>query len=289
MEMPAAAAGVALNPPAASPVSVPENAAPVESVPDPDLSGWPQPWWRNEWYQALLFYAAILLVYSRALNGAFIWDDDKYISLNPSMRSLHGLWQIWFEPFSAGHQYYPLSFTGFWVGWQLWGMHTVGYHLVNVFLHATASVLLWQILKRLKVPGALLGAALFALHPVNVMSVAWMNEMKNTLSCTFALASIWAYLRFEGLGVYDRGDKLERPWGWYSVAIALFLLAMLSKTAVSFLPVSLLLILCWQRARIGWREIWPLLPMVGVVAGMGLLTIWVEHYASGATGKDFAI
>lgn len=254
-----------------------------------DDAATPLPWWQKDRYIALLFFAVILLVYSRALNGAFIWDDDKYISENPAMYSPHGLWQIWFEPLSAGHQYYPLSFTAFWAGFHLWGLHTAGYHLLNIFCHAAASVLLWQILKRLKVPGALLAGALFALHPVSVMSAAWMNELKNTLSCALALGSIWAYVRFEGLGVYAGVDAAKRRWSWYAAAIVLFLLAMLAKTAVSFLPVSLLLILWWRKERLGWRELWPLLPMAGVVAGMGLLTIYVEHHASGATGKDFSV
>ena len=240
----------------------------------------------------LLFFAATLLVYSRGLNGGFVWDDDVYISRNSALRTAHGLWQIWFQPLDAGHQYYPLSFTGFWVEFQLWGLHTVGYHLVNVFLHATASVLLWRILRRLKVPGALLAGALFALHPVNVMTVAWMNEMKNTLSGSLALGATLAYVRFERLGIdAEEGAAGKRAWRWYAAALALFLLAMLAKTAVSFLPVSLLLIVWWQRGRIGWREIRPLLPVLAVVAVMGLLTISVEHspHGAGATGKDFTV
>ncbi len=241
------------------------------------------------WFIALLFFAAILLAYSNALNGAFVWDDDQYISKNPMLRTMDGLRQIWLRPTDAGHQYYPLSFTGFWIGWHLWGLHPIGYHLVNICLHTVCSVLFWQILKRLKVPGALLAGALFALHPVNVMSVAWMNEMKNTLSGSLALGAAWCYLRFEGLGVYTRAAAQKRGWGWYAAALALFLLAMCAKTAVSFLPVSLLLVVWWQRDRIGWREIWPLLPAVGIVAGMGLLTIYVEHHTAGATGKDFSL
>ena len=270
------------------------GASPGMPVPAPAPAGLSAaaPWWQKDRYIALLFFAALLLVYSRAFNGAFIWDDDMYISQNPALRSLHGLWQIWFEPWSAGHQYYPLSYTGFWVGWHLWGMHTAGYHLVNILLHASASVLLWQVLKSLKVRGALLAAALFALHPVSVMSVAWMNEMKNTLSCSLALGAMWAYLRFDGLGVYARPEGAKRPWGWYAPVLGLFVLAMFAKTAVSFLPVSLLLIIWWQRGRIGWREARSLLPMVAIVAGMGLLTIAIErnpHGGAGAVGKDFTV
>ena len=75
-------------------------------------------------------------------------------------------------------QYYPLSFTAFWIGYQLWGLSPLGYHLLNVMLHVLVAVLLWQMLERLNVRGGwLAGRGFFALHPVNVMSVAWMTEL----------------------------------------------------------------------------------------------------------------
>ena len=240
-------------------------------------------------YWALALLVAVLLVYSPALRGGFLWDDDSYISGNATLlHSLKGLRDIWFNP-AATCQYYPLSFTGFWAGYQLWGFHTPGYHLANVFFHTLAAVLLWQVLKRLKLRGALLAGALFALHPVNVMSVAWMTEFKNTLSGSLALGAAWAWLRFEGLGVYAGTEGTKRQWRSYAVMILLFQLAMFAKTAVSFLPVSLLLIAWWQRGRIGWREIAPLLPLVGIVAAMGSLTMYIERTTGGASGADYAL
>jgi hypothetical protein len=161
-----------------------------------------QPWWRDG-LLALLLVMMTVTVYWPALHGGFVWDDDDYISANKTLRSLHGLWEIWFKP-GATCQYYPLTFTGFWIGYQLWGLNPLGYHLLNVLLHALVSVLLWQVLARLKARGAWLAGALFALHPVCVMSVAWMTELKNTLSASLALGAGWAYLRFAGLGVYER-------------------------------------------------------------------------------------
>ena len=161
----------------------------------------------------MLLIAATFLAYLPAMHGGFIWDDDTHISTNTTLRSLHGLWEIWFKP-GATCQYYPLSFTVFWAEYQLWGLNPLGYHLVNVALHCLVAVLLWQILKRLNVRGAWLAGAIFALHPVCVMSVAWMTELKNTLSAALALGAGWAYLRFAGLGVYEalepNRDNLKR-------------------------------------------------------------------------------
>ena len=164
-----------------------------------------QRWWRD-WLRALLLVVMTVTAYWPAMHGGFVWDDDAHISENNTLRSLHGLWEIWFKP-GATCQYYPLSFTGFWIGYQLWGLNPLGYHLLNVLLHIVVAVLLWQVLARLNVRGAWLAGALFALHPVCVMSVAWMTELKNTLSAALALGAGWAYLRFAGLGVYGQNSK----------------------------------------------------------------------------------
>jgi protein O-mannosyl-transferase len=235
---------------------------------------------------ALLVMVALVMVYWPALHGDFVWDDDTHISANQTLRSAKGLWQIWFQP-GATCQYYPLSFTGFWLGYHLWGLNPLGYHLVTVVLHGMVSVLLWQVLKRLEVRGAWLAGAIFALHPVNVMSVAWMTELKNTLSGALVLGAAWAYLRFAGLGVYGKTTMPPgTDWRQGLLSLSLFLLAMFAKTAVSFLPVTLLLLVWWKRERILWRLMWPLLAMFGIAVGMGLLTLHVEHL-QGATGDEF--
>ena len=245
-------------------------------------------WFQSPWLLGGLIFVATLLVYWPALHGGFIWDDDDHIVNNETLRNLNGLRDIWTAP-GATMQYYPLSFSVWWLDYHLWKLDTVGYHLQNVLLHSLVSILLWQVLKRLRVPGAWLAGAIFALHPVNVMSVAWMTELKNTLSCTLALASAWAYLRFAGLGVYEVPNANKPAWRFYILSLVLFLLAMCAKTAVSFLPVSLLLLTWWQRERLKWPAVWPLLPMVGIVAVMGQITFYVEHHSGGASGPDFNI
>jgi len=247
---------------------------------------------RRDWHwglPALAIIAATVFVYAPALQGGFLWDDDTYISNNDSLRTWHGLWQIWFKP-GATEQYYPLSRTVFWLEYHLWGLNTVGYHVVTVLLHGIASVLLWQVLARLRVRGALLAGAIFALHPVNVMSVAWMTELKNTLSGCLALGAVWAYVRFAGLGVYEKPDRAGKAaWSWYVLALALFALAMLAKTAVSFLPATLLLVLWWQKKRVTVRDVLWLIPMAGISVGMGVLTIYVEQHVGGASGREFQL
>ena len=235
---------------------------------------------------ALLLMVAVVMVYWPALHGDFVWDDDTHISDNHTLRSLKGLWDIWFQP-GATCQYYPLSFTGFWIGYHLWRLNPLGYHLATVVLHGMVAVLLWQVLKRLEVRAAWLAGAIFALHPVNVMSVAWMTELKNTLSGALILGAAWSYLRFAGLGVY--GKTTVRPgidWRYGLLSLALFQLAMFAKTAVSFLPATLFLLVWWKRERIVWRMVWPLPAMFGIAVGMGLLTLHVEHL-HGATGDEF--
>jgi protein O-mannosyl-transferase len=234
---------------------------------------------------ALLLMVAVVMVYWPALHGGFVWDDDSHISDNQTLRSLKGLWDIWFQP-GATCQYYPLSFTVFWAGYQLWGLTTFGYHLVTVLMHGVVAVLLWQGLKRLEVRAAWLAGAIFALHPVNVMSVAWMTELKNTLAGALVLGAVWAYLRFAGLGVYETTTPEGPNWRFGLLTLVFFQLAMFAKTAVSFLPVTLLLLVWWKRGRIAWRWGWPLPAMFGIAVGMGLLTLHVEHI-HGATGDEF--
>ncbi len=240
-----------------------------------------------------LIVLLVILAYFPALHGDFLWDDDTYISANNTLRSLASFQDIWAK-LGATEQYYPLTFTLFWIGYHLWGLNPFGYHLLTLSLHCVTSLLLWQVLVRLRVRGAFLAGAIFALHPVCVMSVAWMTELKNTLSGALALAAGWAYLRFAGLGVYEGGNGSEKKvvqvdWRFYALALGFFQLALLAKTAVSFLPVTLFLILWWQRERLCWRDLWPLLPMLGMAMVMGQVTSYVEQHSGGASGAQFNI
>jgi len=237
---------------------------------------------------AAALLAALVVFYWPALRGGFLWDDDTYISANPTLLTVGGLRAIWLDP-SATCQYYPLSFTVFWIVNHFGGLNPLWFHLLTLLLHGIAALLFWQLLTRLRVRGALLAAAIFAFHPVNVMSVAWMTELKNTLSLALALGSVLAYVKFAALGVYEQAPPPRKPWGWYALSLGLFQVAMLAKTAVSFLPVTLLLILWWRRERMSRRDVVSLIPMLAISVGMGALTIYVERHTGNATGRDFEI
>jgi len=183
-----------------------------------------------------LIFFAVFAAYFPALNGGLIWDDAAHIT-PPELRSVLGLWRTWFE-LGATQQYYPVLHSAFWFEHRLWGDATVGYHLLNVLFHGTAACLVAVILRRLAVPGAWLAAAIFALHPVHVESVAWMSEQKNTLSAVFYLSAALVYLHF---------DQKRRP-ALYGLGLGLFALGLMTKSVIATLPAALLVIL-WRRAR----------------------------------------
>jgi protein O-mannosyl-transferase len=217
------------------------------------------------WWVIALFLAAFA-VYWPALSGALLWDDSSHLT-KPELRSLGGLARIWFE-IGAAQQYYPVLHSAFWLQHLVFGDAPLGYHVINVALHATAAALFATALRRLGVRGAGLAAFLFLLHPVCVESVAWISEQKNTLSLVFYLLAGLAYLRF------DR----TRRFASYAGATVLFLFALGSKTVTASLPAALLVIFWWQRGRLEWRrDVAPLLPWFGLAAAAGATTAWVEH------------
>jgi protein O-mannosyl-transferase len=216
--------------------------------------------------------------YLPALKGGLLWDDDAHVT-KPVLQSLNGLWHIWFD-LSATQQYYPLLHTAFWLEHRLWGDTAFGYHLINVLLHVTAAILVVLVVKRLSLPGAWLAGYVFALHPVCVETVAWISEQKTTLSAVFYLAALLAYLHFHQ----------TRRRTHYLAALALFVLALLSKTVTATLPAALLVILWWREERLTWKhDIAPLLPWFPVGAAAGLVTAWVERHYIHADGASFAL
>src|SRR4051812_32483004 len=137
------------------------------------------------WLFGLLLVAAVIMAYQPAWHAGFIWDDDKYITHNELLTAPDGLRRIWFS-LDSPSQYFPLVYTMFRFERALWGLNPAPYHWVNILLHAANALLLWRLLKRLNVPGAWLAAAIFALHPVHVESVAWITERKNVTTLFFS-------------------------------------------------------------------------------------------------------
>jgi tetratricopeptide (TPR) repeat protein len=232
--------------------------------------------YNKDWVFAVALFLVTLTVYQPAWNGKPIWDDDHHLT-RPELRSWIGLSNIWTK-LGTNQQYYPLTHTFFWIEYQLWGDSTPGYHFVNILLHFLSALLLVCILRRLAIPGAWFVAAIFALHPVQVESVAWITELKNTLSGVFFLSTIIAYLKFD----HKRKKK------FYVIAFSFFILGLMSKSVIATLPLSLIVLFWWKRGKIGWKnDFVPLLPFFVVGIGYGLFTAWVERTYIGAEGNAF--
>src|SRR5207253_1892645 len=157
----------------------------------------------------------VLVAFSPAFQAGFIWDDDGYIQDNLNLRTLAGLRRIWLEK-PQRVQYYPLTLSSFWLEYHLWRTAPAGYHVDNVLLHAASAILLWRVLKRLAIPGAWVAAAIWAIHPVNVESVAWATERKNVLSAVFYLLATLAWLQLL---------HSSRKKTWYALALVAFIAA----------------------------------------------------------------
>jgi protein O-mannosyl-transferase len=227
-------------------------------------------WTKRDWFFCLILAVVTMLAYQPAWHGGLLWDDDN-CTTPPELRSLDGLRRIWFQP-RATAQYYPLLFSSYWLQQRLWGDSPSGYHLVNLLLHIGCVVLVLKILRFLRIPGAELATIVFALHPVNVETVAWIAERKNTLSGIFALAATFSYLKFDE-------NRSRRS---YMLAIGLFLLGLLSKTAIVTLPLVWLVIFWWKRGAISWRrDVVPSIPFFFLSAAAGLVTRWFENTGIG--------
>ena len=233
------------------------------------------------WLFAIILVIGTILVYRPAWNGGFIWDDDAYITKNPLLIAPDGLWRIWFS-LESPSQYFPLTYTTFRFERALWNLNPTGYHWINILLHATNALLLWRLLAQLRVPGGWLAAGIFALHPVQVESVAWITERKNVLMGFFFLLTLLAWVRF----IDERG---HRRWRFYRLALIFYLLALCSKSTACTLPAALFLILWLQKKRIDSRRVLQIVPFIVLGLAMGLIAVWWERYHQGTRGSMFAL
>jgi tetratricopeptide (TPR) repeat protein len=228
---------------------------------------------------ALLLATVTVLVYRPAWNGGFLWDDDDYITNNELLTAPDGLRRIWFS-LDAPSQYFPLTYTTFRLEHALWGLNPTGYHWVNLLLHVANALLVWAVLARLKIPGAWLAGAIFALHPVQAESVAWITERKNVLMGFFFLLTLLAWTAFVD-------ERTKRPWLFYGLALVLYLLALTAKTTACTLPAALFLILWLQKKPISWKRILQIIPFLILGLAMGALAMWWERYHQGTTRTLF--
>ncbi len=230
------------------------------------------------WPLLPVFWLAAALSYLPVWRGGLLWDDIGHLTRG-DLSSFSGLWRIWFE-IGATQQYYPVTHSAFWLLNILWGEMTLGYHLVNISLHAISAFLLILLLRKLEVPGAVLAGSIFLLHPMEVQSVAWIAELKNVLSGVFYFGAALAYLRFDE----------SRSRRSYVLAFLLFFLAVFSKTVTATLPAALLVVFWWKRGRIRWeQDVRPLLPLLALGLAGGLMTAWFERTVIGASGAEFQL
>jgi tetratricopeptide (TPR) repeat protein len=220
--------------------------------------------------QAAVIVLAGCWVYWPALHGGWVWDDPAEISQNAVLRDSGGLAQIWSG--AAGVDYFPLKTTVQWVEWQIWGDHTAGYHAVNLGLHLLGAFLLWRLLCKLGVRWAWLGGLLFAVHPIAVESVAWISELKNTLSLPLLLGAMIAYVDYDDFRAAKGATSLS-----YIVSLLLFLLAMLSKSTVAMFPFVILLYAWWKRGFVDRRDLLASAPFLAASLSLGAVTVWFQH------------
>ena len=219
-----------------------------------------------------------------ALSAGFVLDDNIFTD-SPVVHAWSGLWNIWFSPADIereGH-YWPILYTTFWLEHKLWGLDPFGYHVVNVLLYMVNVLLLWRLLRCLAVPGAWAVAAVFAVHPMHVDSVAWVIGRKDLLSALFCMAAALCWIR----SMDEFGDSRDRPPacigvprpGLYLAALGLFAAAMLSKSVAVTLPVALAILLWWKNGRVTWADGWRIAPFFLVALGIALADF--AYYTSG--------
>jgi Flp pilus assembly protein TadD len=222
---------------------------------------------------AVALAAVTIFAYRPAWHGGFLWDDDAYIINNELLTAPDGWQRIWFS-LDSPSQYFPFTYTTFRIEHTLWGLNTTGYHWVNLLLHVGNALLVWAVLARLKVPGSWLAAAIFALHPVQVESVAWITERKNVLMGFFFLLTVLAWIAFIE-------ERTRRPWIFYCLALIFYVLALSAKATACTLPAALFLILWLREKPITMRRLIQIVPFVVLGIGMGLLAVWWERYHQG--------
>jgi protein O-mannosyl-transferase len=224
-----------------------------------------------------------ILAYLPCVCGEFVMDDDLFVGeshlILPS-----GLNNIWCSAEYA--EFYPVSYSAFWIEWRLWGMNPAGYHVFSLILHIVEALLFWAVLRKLAIPGAFLAALLFAVHPVNVESVAWIAQGRNMTAMLFLLLSVLWYLKSEATTA-SMPTPTARPSSliphpssfrrWYWLSLTAFLLAMLCKGSATMLPV-LLLGITWWRRRLASRDFLRLAPFLLLATILTAVNIWFETH-----------
>jgi protein O-mannosyl-transferase len=244
---------------------------------------------------AAIICAAVFAAYYPSIGGGFIWDDELLLTKNRLIEASDGLARIWCT--TDPIDYWPVINSSFWIEWRLWETNPIGYHVTNLILHVAGALLIWAVLRRLSVPGAFLAALIFALHPVNVESVAWIAQRKNTLSMVSLLLSILWYLKAlrshggpwereqeTSSGVTHPSSFIPHP-SFYFLSLAAFLLAMLGKGSAAVMP-ALVLVITWWMRKLTVREFLRTAPFFAVAVVLSVVNIWFQNREVGETIRD---
>ena len=204
------------------------------------------------WAGAALLIVLAVMAVAPSLGGDFLWDDSYWLWSSQLTPHPDGIVRAWTE--GDRYDFLPLTSSAFWIEWRLFHHHATGYRIVNAVLHGLSAFFLWRLLRKLPLRGAFVAAALFACHPVAVASVAWITELKNTLSGVFFFASMLAYLH---------ADESPRSRG-IALAFLLFLAAVLAKASTVVLPAVLALLLLLKRRPLTRTDFLRLAPFFAV-------------------------
>jgi tetratricopeptide (TPR) repeat protein len=231
--------------------------------------------------------ALVWIVFGQTLRHDFVnLDDGAYVYKNPQVsRGLTTEGIIWAFTHSHAANWHPLTWISHMIDCQLYGLNPWGHHLTNVLLHAANAILLFLVVRQLTAslwPSAFV-AAVFAIHPLRVESVAWVSERKDLLSGFFFLLTIWAYVR------YVRGPRSRAR---YLLVLALFAVGLMCKPMLVTLPVVLLLLDYWPLRRLGPESdlagkkfrvprevILEKLPLLGLAVASCVATIFAQQTA----------
>lgn len=222
----------------------------------------------NDKTRTLLLFVLAFLIYGFGIGRGFDFDDPICISQNPLLPRPDAFRAIWFT--SAAPNYYPLYWSLLRVQWMLWGMAPLGFHLVNLLMHCCNAVLVWRVAREWRLPGAWWVGALFAVHPVNVQTVAWAAEQKNTWSFFFMALALLAFIR----------HARDRQWGQYALALVWFALALAAKPSTVFLPVFLTVFYLFGGGKGARPLLLRLVPFYALGLASGLTTLWFERVRS---------
>jgi tetratricopeptide (TPR) repeat protein len=192
---------------------------------------------------AVLLVAATLLTYWPSLENGFVFDDVDYVTNNPQVQAGLTGPSIWWA-FTTGHasNWHPLTWLSLELDHDLFGLRPWGYHLINLVLHVANTLLLFLVFWRMTSAlwRSALVAALFALHPLHVESVAWVSQRKDVLSTLFGLLALLAYA-----GYVNRPGVTR-----YLLVVLALVLSLLAKPMLVTLPLLLLLLDYWPLGRL---------------------------------------